>query len=79
VAPAWKATTRGRVIELNRSEALLYGDQDVRSPVEVGQALQAGIPGSSLVILSGVAHLSSVEGAEKFNREVRNFLERNRD
>jgi pimeloyl-ACP methyl ester carboxylesterase len=56
---------------------LLYGDQDVRSPVEVGRALHAGIPGSSLVILPGVGHLSSVEGAEQFNREVRSFLEKN--
>lgn len=58
---------------------LLYGDQDVRSPVEVGRALHVGIPGSSLVILPGVGHFSSVEGAEQFNREVRSFLEKNRD
>jgi pimeloyl-ACP methyl ester carboxylesterase len=58
---------------------LLYGDQDVRSPVEVGQSLHEGIPGSSLVILPGVGHFSSVEGAEQFNREVRSFLEKNRD
>lgn len=58
---------------------LLYGDQDARSPVEVGQDLHESIPGSSLVILPGVGHFSSVEGAERFNREVRSFLEKNRD
>jgi pimeloyl-ACP methyl ester carboxylesterase len=56
---------------------LLYGDQDVRSPVEVGRALNMGIPGSRLVILPGVGHLSSVEGAGQFNREVRSFLQGN--
>lgn len=58
---------------------LLHGDQDLRSPVEVGRALHEGIPGSSLVILPCVGHLSSVEGAEQFNREVRSFLAMNRD
>lgn len=58
---------------------LLYGDQDVRSPVEVGQALHKRIPGSSLVILQGLGHLSSVEGAERFNREVLSFLEKHSD
>jgi len=58
---------------------LLYGEKDVRSPTEVGRALHHGIPGSRLVILPGIGHLSSVEGAEQFNREVRSFLDRNRD
>jgi pimeloyl-ACP methyl ester carboxylesterase len=58
---------------------LLYGEQDARSPVHVGRALHDGIPESSLVILPGVGHLSSVEGAEQFNREIRSFLEENRD
>jgi pimeloyl-ACP methyl ester carboxylesterase len=58
---------------------LVYGDHDVRSPVEVGRALHDGIPGSSLVVLPGVGHLSCVEGAEQFNREVRSFLDKNRD
>jgi pimeloyl-ACP methyl ester carboxylesterase len=57
----------------------VYGDHDVRSPVEVGRALHDGIPGSSLVVLPGVGHLSCVEGAEQFNREVRSFLDKNRD
>ena len=58
---------------------LLYGDQDVRSPVEVGRALHEGIPGSSLVIMPGVGHFSSVEGAKQFNRELQSFLDKNRD
>jgi pimeloyl-ACP methyl ester carboxylesterase len=56
---------------------LLWGEQDVRAPVDVGRALHDGIPGSSLVILPGLGHFSSVEGAEQFNREVRSFLAAN--
>jgi pimeloyl-ACP methyl ester carboxylesterase len=54
---------------------LLYGEQDVRSPVAVGRALHDGIHGSTLIVLPGVGHLSNVEGAERFDREVRSFLE----
>jgi pimeloyl-ACP methyl ester carboxylesterase len=54
---------------------LLYGDRDVRSPLEVGRALYDTIPGSQLVVLAGVGHFSSVEAAERFNDEVRRFLD----
>jgi pimeloyl-ACP methyl ester carboxylesterase len=53
---------------------LLYGDQDVRSPVSVGQALNAQIPASRLVIIPGAAHLSNFEASERFNAQVRSFL-----
>lgn len=58
---------------------LLYGERDARSPVEVGRDLHRAIPGSSLVVLPGVGHLCSVEGADQFNREVRSFLAKVRD
>lgn len=53
---------------------LLYGDEDVRAPVPVGEALRAAIPGSVLVVMPGVGHASSVEAAERFTAEVRGFL-----
>ena len=53
---------------------LLYGDEDVRAPLSVGLALHAAIPTSELVIMPGVGHVSSVEAAEQFNREIRRFL-----
>lgn len=53
---------------------LLSGDEDERSPVTVAEALHAAIPASRLVVLSGAGHVSSVEAAEAFTREVRDFL-----
>jgi pimeloyl-ACP methyl ester carboxylesterase len=53
---------------------LLYGDQDVRAPREVAEALVAGIPGSRLVMMPGVGHISSVEAPDRFCAEVRTFL-----
>lgn len=53
---------------------LLYGDQDVRSPVHVGEELHARIPGSELVVLQGAPHMANVEAPERFNAAVRAFL-----
>lgn len=53
---------------------LLYGEEDKRSPVTVGEQLHARIPGSTLVIVPGIGHLCNGEGADRFNREVRAFL-----
>jgi pimeloyl-ACP methyl ester carboxylesterase len=54
---------------------LLYGDQDVRSPVSVGENLHALIPGSRLVVMPGVGHVSNIEAPERFNAAVRAFLQ----
>jgi pimeloyl-ACP methyl ester carboxylesterase len=53
---------------------LLYGEFDVRAPRRVAEALHAAIPGSELVVLSGVGHDVSREVPETFNAEVRRFL-----
>jgi pimeloyl-ACP methyl ester carboxylesterase len=53
---------------------LLYGDKDVRSPLNVAEELHAGIPGSTLVVIPGVGHLADMEAPDRFNAEVRRFL-----
>lgn len=53
---------------------LLHGEVDRRSPLSIGKALHTAIPGSQLVVLSGVGHLSNIEAAAEFNDEVRRFL-----
>lgn len=53
---------------------LLYGDQDARAPMNVARDLHTAIPGSKLVILPGVGHVSCVEAPERFTAEVRGFL-----
>jgi pimeloyl-ACP methyl ester carboxylesterase len=54
---------------------LIYGSADQRSPVAVGEALQAGISGSRLVVLEGPGHVVNLEAPEHFNKEVRSFLQ----
>jgi pimeloyl-ACP methyl ester carboxylesterase len=53
---------------------LLYGDQDVRAPLAVGEAIHAAIPDSRLVVIEGAGHVSCMEVPDRFNAEVRAFL-----
>lgn len=69
------ADLREMLRDIDVPTLLLYGDEDVRAPLTVGEDLHAAIPGSRLVVMPGVGHLSSVEAAERFNSEVRGFLQ----
>ena len=53
---------------------LVYGDQDVRAPLAVAEAMHAAIAGSKLVVLPGAGHLCNMEAPGEFNEALRNFL-----
>jgi pimeloyl-ACP methyl ester carboxylesterase len=53
---------------------LLYGDKDVRAPLNVAQDLNAKIRSSKLVVLEGAGHICNLDAAGRFNTEVRRFL-----
>jgi pimeloyl-ACP methyl ester carboxylesterase len=53
---------------------LIYGDQDVRAPLDVAHRLHSAIPHSRLVVLPGVGHVCNVEAAQDFNSALRDFL-----
>jgi pimeloyl-ACP methyl ester carboxylesterase len=83
--PGFRAMARASAEDLRDALAhvgvptlLVYGDQDVRAPLPVAQAIQAAVPGSTLVVLPGAGHLCNIEAPEAFNRTVRSFLLRNR-
>ena len=53
---------------------LLHAEADVRAQRFVAEALHASIPSSTLIVLSGIGHVSSVEAPERFNEAIRPFL-----
>lgn len=53
---------------------LLHGENDERAPLGIAEALHAGMPTSTLVILAGLGHESYLEASKLFNDEVRRFL-----
>jgi pimeloyl-ACP methyl ester carboxylesterase len=46
---------------------LIWGDADVRSALQVAESIQSRIPGSRLVVIPRVGHLSHMEAPERFN------------
>lgn len=53
---------------------LVYGDRDERAPLTVAEDLHAAILSSTLVVLPEIGHLCNIEAAERFNRELGDFL-----
>jgi pimeloyl-ACP methyl ester carboxylesterase len=65
---------RGTLGAVEVPTLLLYGELDVRSPLDVGEALHAAIPGSRIEVLPGVGHQCNIEAPGAFNAAVRAFL-----
>ena len=53
---------------------LLHGGADRRSPLTVAESLHAQIPGSRLVVMPGIGHVSNIDAPDLFNAEMRRFL-----
>jgi 3-oxoadipate enol-lactonase len=53
---------------------VIHGDADPLIPYPNGQYLAAHIPGAKLSTYPGAGHLVPIEAAERFNREVLEFL-----
>jgi 3-oxoadipate enol-lactonase len=63
-----------RLDRISAPTLVIHGDYDPLVPYENGKYLAAHIKGARLSTYPGVGHLSIVEAAERFNREVIEFL-----
>jgi pimeloyl-ACP methyl ester carboxylesterase len=52
---------------------LVWGEQDVRSPLSVARQFERAIPDATLVVLPDCGHVSNLEQPEGFNEAVRSF------
>jgi len=52
---------------------LIWGAEDKRSPVNVGETMRDSIPGARLVVIPQAGHTSNAEQPERFNTAVREF------
>jgi pimeloyl-ACP methyl ester carboxylesterase len=69
-----EADVRAGLPRISIPTLLIWGYQDVRSPLSVAEDLRMAITGSRLVVIDGAGHLSHAEAPERFNGEVRQFL-----
>ena len=54
---------------------IMVGRDDAITPVQDSQKMHERIAGSRLVILENAGHVSNIEQAEKFNEELKSFLD----
>jgi pimeloyl-ACP methyl ester carboxylesterase len=52
---------------------LIWGEQDVRSPLSVAHQFEQAIPDTQLVVIPGAGHVCNLEEPEQFNEAVREF------
>ena len=64
----------GRLASLSIPVAVLVGEQDRMTPVEVGRTLAESIPGAALHVIEGAAHLPMLERAGAVNAIILEFL-----
>ena len=52
---------------------LIWGEQDVRSPLSVARRFERAIPATTLVVIPDCGHVSNLEQPERVNEAVRKF------
>ncbi len=63
-----------RLDEIQVPTLIIVGDQDVPDFLEISDIVAAGIRGARKVVITGTAHLPSMEKPEGFNQIVLDFL-----
>jgi 3-oxoadipate enol-lactonase len=67
-------STQGRLSEITAPTLVIVGELDDNSIKAIGEVLASGIRGAQKEVISGVAHLPSMEKPEEFNQRVLEFL-----
>jgi pimeloyl-ACP methyl ester carboxylesterase len=70
-----EADLRDSLASIRVPTLLVHGDADERSTLKVAAHLHRGIPESILVVLPGLGHECYLEDSDRFNAEVRVFLD----
>jgi pimeloyl-ACP methyl ester carboxylesterase len=67
--------TEGRLKQIEAPALLVFGEDDITTPLRFARALKAGIPNARLEIVPGAGHGLPWSHPDVFNDEVRAFLE----
>lgn len=67
-------SAQGRLSEITAPTLVMVGELDDDSIKAIGEVLASGIRGAQKEVISGVAHLPSMEKPEEFNHRVLEFL-----
>ena len=65
-----------RLKEIKVPALVMVGEHDHGTPPEAARVIQKNLPGSELKIIPSAAHLSNIEQASEFNKNMIGFLDR---
>jgi pimeloyl-ACP methyl ester carboxylesterase len=68
-----EADQRDLLPQITVPTLLIWGEQDVRSPLSVARQFERAIPDAQLVVIPRAGHVSNLERPEEFNDAVREF------
>lgn len=68
--------TEDRLGDIRAPTLLLFGGEDITTPLRFARTLEAGIPNATLRVVEGAGHGMPWSHPEEFNRAVQEFLER---
>jgi pimeloyl-ACP methyl ester carboxylesterase len=71
---AARADSAATLREIRVPTLVVCGAEDALTPVADAEAIHRGVPGSTLEIIPGAGHLSSLEDPGAFNRALLDFL-----
>jgi pimeloyl-ACP methyl ester carboxylesterase len=74
IAMATRTDTVPSLSAIRVPTLILVGEQDILTPVSTSQEMHERICGSELRIIKDAAHLSNMENADEFNRQLVDFL-----
>ena len=64
----------GKLAAIKAPTLIIWGRQDMLTPMGIGEALKQDITGSSLSVLDQCGHVPQLECAAPFNRALLDFL-----
>jgi pimeloyl-ACP methyl ester carboxylesterase len=63
-----------RLSEIGVPTQVIYGDHDVRALIGASKLVAENVPGATLAVIAGAAHVPNMEKPDEFNRLVLEFL-----
>lgn len=70
----WDTYLQDNVAKIATPTLIIWGDQDTLTPRDMGDAYNAAIKGSKLVVYRNIGHIPMEEAAEQTARAVREFV-----
>jgi pimeloyl-ACP methyl ester carboxylesterase len=76
VAMAHRADSRPDLPTIDVPTAVVVGEEDTITPLEMSQAMSEAIPGATLSIIPSAGHLANIEAPDAFGTAMRAWLRR---